>query len=479
MYFKLKKVSFIVFTLLLTLLLVTSCSDDNNVSGPNDDLNLVETAQDYGNFSTLLSIVEDLGLTGTLQNNELTVLAPTDEAFEALPDGLLESLTDEQLTEIITYHLIGGTVSSGDIGATQEAETLQGESVYIRNTDISVIVNGTSSVALADLSATNGVIHAVDEVLLPDSYGTIVDNAVKRYDLSTLVSLLDDQGLVSTLADEDAEFTVFAPTNAAFSALRTTLDLYTEDQVTNTLLYHVLGSAVQASQLSESQSVATLNDGEEILIELSDGVVTINGSATVQIVDIISTNGVIHIINDLLIPEALRDIIPPDDLNPLVGEWSVDPTEGSLGVGPSPGNYEWYSISASEIVERDCFFDDLYVFNADGSFENQMQNETWVESWQEGVADGEDGCATPIAPHDGSTIGTWEVDESNNVTISGEGLFLGLAKVHNGGEDGDPVNDTITYQYELSEDESILEVTIQGWLDAVPDATWYFRFVRQ
>jgi uncharacterized surface protein with fasciclin (FAS1) repeats len=102
MYHNIKKVSFIVFTLLLTLFLVTSCSDDNNnISGPNDDLNLVETAEDYGNFSTLLSIVRDLGLTETLQNNELTVLAPTDAAFEALPEGLLESLTDEQLTGII------------------------------------------------------------------------------------------------------------------------------------------------------------------------------------------------------------------------------------------------------------------------------------------------------------------------------------------------------------------------------------------
>ena len=478
MYYNIKKVSFIVFTLLLTLFLVTSCSDDNNnISGPNDDLNLVETAEDYGNFSTLLSIVSDLGLTETLQNNELTVLAPTDAAFEALPEGLLESLTDEQLTGIITYHLIGGTVGTGDIGATQEAVTLQGESVFIRNTEISVIINGTSSVALADLSATNGVIHAVDEVLLPDSYGTIVDNAAKRYDLSTLVGLLDDQGLISTLADEDAEFTVFAPTNSAFSAIRTTLDLYTEDQVTSTLLYHVLGSAVEASQLTESQTVATLNDGEEILIEVSDGVVTINNSATVEVVDVVSTNGVIHIINDVLIPEALSDIIPPDDLNPLVGEWSVDPTSGSLAVGPAPGNYEWYSISSSEIAERGCFYDDLYVFSADGSFENQLQDQTWVEAWQEGVA--ADGCGAPVAPHDGSTIGTWVIDESNNVTITGEGLFLGLAKVHNGGEDGDPVNDTITYKYELSEDDTILEVTIQGWNSGVPEATWYFRFIRQ
>ena len=105
-----------------------------------------------------------------------------------------------------------------------------------------------------------------------------------------------------------------------------------------------------------------------------------------------------------------------------------------------------------------------------------MQSETWVEAWQEGVS--ADECASPVAPHDGTTIGTWEVDGSS-VTIAGEGLFLGLAKVHNGGEDGDPVDDTITYQYELTDDDNTLEVTIQGWNAGVPDATWYFRFTRQ
>src|SRR6056297_983770 len=477
MYNNFKKVSFIVFTLLLTLILVTSCSDDdNNISGPNENLNLVETAEDYGNFSTLLSIVNDLGLTETLRNSELTVLAPTDAAFEALPDGLLDDLTDEQLTEIISYHLIDGTIESSDIGETQEAVTLQGDMMYIQNNGSSVLVNGTASVALADLSASNGVLHAVNKVLLPDAYGTVVDNAVKRYSLSTLVGLLDDRGLVSTLADTDSEFTVFAPTNAAFSAIRSTLNVFTEEQVDSTLLYHVLSSAVQSSDLSPSQSVATLNDGEEILIEVSEGVVTINGSATVQVADVNSTNGVIHIIDEVLIPEALRGITPPDDSNPLVGEWSVDPTPGSLAVGPSPDNLTWYSISSSEIAARGCFYDDLYIFNSDGSFVNQMQNETWVEAWQEGVE--ADGCAAPVAPHDGSTVGTWEVDGSS-VTISGEGVFLGLAKVHNGGEDGDPENDTITYQYDLSEDEETLEITIQGWLADTPDATWYFRFTRQ
>lgn len=307
-----KRLSLTVGLPLIAAFLFTACSDDYNptADNPDEELNIVETAEDAGNFTTLLTVATDLGLAETLQNEELTVFAPTDAAFEALPDGLLENLTDAQLTEIILYHVLEGSVESAQIEAQQDAETLQGERLFLQSDDSGVTVNGSTSVISADITASNGVIHAVDQVLLPDAFGTVVDNAVKRYDLTTLVGLVTDQGLASTLADTEAEFTVFAPTNAAFEAISSTLETLSDDQVTNTLLYHVLGSAVQASQLSESQTVATLNNDEEILIEVSEGVVTINGSATVQIADVVSSNGVIHIIDGVLIPEALGGGIP-------------------------------------------------------------------------------------------------------------------------------------------------------------------------
>jgi len=307
-----KRVSLLIGLPLLAVFLLTACSDDYNptADNPNQELNIVETAEDAGNFTTLLTVATDLGLAETLQNEELTVFAPTDDAFNALPEGLLDNLTESQLTEIILYHVLEGTVESNQIETQQDAETVQGERIFLQSDANGVTVNGTTSVINADISASNGVIHAVDQVLLPDAFGTVVDNAVKRYDLTTLVGLVTDQGLVSTLNDAEAEFTVFAPTNAAFAAISSTLETLSGDQVTNTLLYHVLGSAVQASQLSESQTVATLNNDEEILIEVSEGVVTINGSATVQIADVIGSNGVIHIIDEVLIPEALGGGIP-------------------------------------------------------------------------------------------------------------------------------------------------------------------------
>lgn len=168
---------------------------------------------------------------------------------------------------------------------------------------------------------------------------------------------------------------------------------------------------------------------------------------------------------------------PGDDEEPeldplLIGSWKMDPTAGSLAVGPSADDLSWFAVSAGDVAARDCFYDDLYTFNEDGSFENELGDETWVEGWQEGVE--EEGCGAPVPPHDGSEAGTWSAD-GESVTVSGEGIYLGLAKVHNGGEDGNPSGDTITYDYVLSEDNTILEVTISGWLDDNPDATWYYR----
>ena len=133
--------------------------------------NLVETAQDAGNFTTLLAAAEAAGLVDTLTSGEFTVFAPTDEAFAALPEGTVESLLEEenrqQLTDILLYHVVPGTVMSTDLSDDMEAATaLEGRSVMI-DLDDGVRV-GPATVTTADIEASNGVIHVIDQVLLPE-----------------------------------------------------------------------------------------------------------------------------------------------------------------------------------------------------------------------------------------------------------------------------------------------------------------------
>lgn len=164
-----------------------------------------------------------------------------------------------------------------------------------------------------------------------------------------------------------------------------------------------------------------------------------------------------------------------EDVNPLVGSWQIASQAGALAVGEAAGNYGWWSLTADDLGARACLLDDTYTFNADGSFENDMGSATWVEGWQ--GADPE-GCNAPIAPHNGGTSGTWSADDMT-ITITGRGSFLGLAKVHNTAEDGNPANNTITYNYTLNTAGTELEITISGWLADVPAATWYYKLVKQ
>jgi len=169
----------------------------------------------------------------------------------------------------------------------------------------------------------------------------------------------------------------------------------------------------------------------------------------------------------------------PDDVTgpALSGSWKLAPIAGALGVGEALGNYNWWTNSEADVTTRACLFDDEYVFNADGSFNNVLGSETWVETWQTGVT--AEGCGAPVAPHDGSNAATWSVDEAaGTITISGLGAYLGLAKVHNGGEDGTPVDNTITYDYSLSADGNSMDVTISGFNAGVAGATWIFKMVK-
>ncbi|NNK83684.1 MAG: hypothetical protein HKO92_11225 [Flavobacteriaceae bacterium] len=149
------------------------------------------------------------------------------------------------------------------------------------------------------------------------------------------------------------------------------------------------------------------------------------------------------------------------NLGPIAGIWKLAPEAGALGVGPALNDVSWWSSSSDDVATRSCLFDDEYVFNSDGSFQNVLGGETWIEGWQ-GAA-GEE-CGTPVFPHDGSASATWSYnDAAGTLTIDGTGAFLGLAKVYNGGELGSPAEaaSSITYMVTLSDDGLSMELDIE------------------
>lgn len=273
------------------------------------EANIVDQAEELGNFTTLVGALETTNLTTTLKYlGPFTVFAPTDDAFSNLPDGLLASLSASELTEILQYHVASGAVLSTDLMAQQAVPSLTEEELFI-TADGDVTVNGSSTVTTADVEVSNGVIHAVDKVLLPDAYGTVVDAAAKRYFFSTLVQAVTDAGLADALSASDATLTVFAPTDEAFSNLPDgLLASLTTEQLTRILQYHVLGSEVFAGDLQAEQSAESLL-GEDLYITTGEEGAFINGSSEIITTDVDVNNGVIHAINEVLLPNEFLNIV--------------------------------------------------------------------------------------------------------------------------------------------------------------------------
>ena len=164
---------------------------------------------------------------------------------------------------------------------------------------------------------------------------------------------------------------------------------------------------------------------------------------------------------------------PPGGGDPLVGTWRIAPEAGAFGVGPALGDVSWFSNTTDDVTTRACFFDDEYVFNADGTFQNVLGTETWVEPWQGAAAEE---CGAPVFPHDGSASATYTYNPAGNITIDGTGAFLGLAKVYNLGELTSPgeAPATISYIAELSEDGNTLELDIE----VAGGGYWSFKLVK-
>ena len=156
----------------------------------------------------------------------------------------------------------------------------------------------------------------------------------------------------------------------------------------------------------------------------------------------------------------------------VVGTWIVAPEAGALKVGPTPNDGSWWQNSAADVELRACFFDDEYVFNLDGSFQNILGDATWVETWQ-GVA--ADGCAAPVAPHDGSNPAIWEYDaNTGTLTLEGVGAYLGIPKAITGGELSNPADApaSIAYGITLSDNDMTMTLVI-----STGGGFWTFKLI--
>jgi len=334
------------------LILMPATSSAQSMS----DKTVVEIAAGNDNFSTLVTAVKAAGLAETLSGEgPFTVFAPTNEAFAALPEGLVAALVKPEnkaiLQKILTYHVVSGNLKATDVVAgiksnngTLTAKTVAGSDFMVMldmgKVKIKDGKGNVTNVTATDISGSNGVIHVIDRVMLPTDVdpGTLLkgtamkmvkESAASASDMgptisaiasgnenfSTLTAALGAAGLVETF-DAIGEYTVFAPTNDAFNKLPegtvATLTTTAKDKLKTILAYHVVpavissGDLVAAIKANRNYYIMQTLGTQTIVATIKDGKVQIidqNGNrSTVIMTDVEASNGVIHAIDTVIMP---------------------------------------------------------------------------------------------------------------------------------------------------------------------------------
>jgi len=305
-----------------TLLLTTAAAAVTALlvgcGGDDHEQNIVEIAQTDPRFSILAEAVVAADLAGTLAGpGPFTLFAPTNDAFAALlielgvsKAALLANKT--LLTTVLTYHVLGSRVLLADVPIGKAITSLQGGVFKVETAGGTAITDGRnrkSQITQTNILASNGVIHVIDRVILPADK-TIVQTAQSINDFSILVEAVVAAGLVPTLSSA-GPFTLFAPTNAAFAAALTELNLtkaqlLASPQLGNILRYHVVAGRVLKADVPIGVDIPTVLAASETLRVNSALVITDETGRTSKITatDVFTSNGVIHVIDKVILPSA-------------------------------------------------------------------------------------------------------------------------------------------------------------------------------
>ncbi len=309
----------IVLSMLILVLAVPFVFADNHES------TIVDIAVGSEDFETLTAAVVAAGLDGALSGGEWTVFAPTDAAFAKLgldASNIGSAFSKAELTDILLYHVLTTAVSSEQAKASQGDIVMgNGKLAGLKYFDGSLYLNDDSKVVAADVIASNGVIHVVDTVILPpwprtedapdgeigDSSvatgNTIVDIAVNDGRFDTLVAAVVAADLAGALSG--GSWTVFAPTDAAFAKLgldeTNVASAFTKEELTDILLYHVLTAPVSSEEAKASQGDITMANGQIAGLKYFSGSLYVNDDSKVIIKDINADNGVIHVVDTVIL----------------------------------------------------------------------------------------------------------------------------------------------------------------------------------
>lgn len=309
-----QKILLLVFVLLLSVSIAQASHHEP----------IVDIAAGNDNFDTLVAAVGAAGLADELSGGEWTVFGPTDAAFAKLglnAGNIADTYTQEELAEILLYHVTDEEMSSAELKAEQgDIVMANGELAGVKYFDGDIYVNDVALVVMPNILASNGVIHGIDNVLIgpwpqdeeepatpieaTPSGDSIAEIAMADGRFDTAVAAIVAAGLDDELLFGD-DWTAFVPTDAAFASLglnaENIADTYTQEELRDILLYHVMAEEMSTAELKADQGDFRMANNELAGVKYYDGDIYVNDDARVIDPDIVASNGVIHVVDTVIL----------------------------------------------------------------------------------------------------------------------------------------------------------------------------------
>lgn len=305
----------VTWVLLLGLIIITGCGD-NDVSGPGENPGtptLMETIESDAGLTILEELLEGTSLKTVLESNGTTTLfAPTDAAFQKLPAGYLESLDINQKRSLLEYHSYEGSYGIINEIKRESVVTMQGDPLFMEiGQSFGNLINNRASFVKTNTETGNGILHTIDEVLIPDQMGTLYDNIFKRYDYKNFAARLEAADLADYLKSPGT-ITLLTTSDAALDRYVTTEELnFTDEDWKEIMRYHVIAMDITSAGPGTKMALPTMHQNSDSVYLVVDqpGEFLINGIGGSPVQQVSATNGKIVLPSGIMLPDKFIGVL--------------------------------------------------------------------------------------------------------------------------------------------------------------------------
>ncbi len=313
---------FTVLSLALAFI-VAGCKESGNTITPIEEPDVLDYIQSTANLGTLADLLDGTSVAQSLSGSgTVTIFAPSDAAFNKLPQGYLQGLTDQQILDILKYHVYSGDYPVINEIKREAITSLHGDPLFLEiGQSFGNLLNGQAKFVTTNIEAANGRIHVIDVVLIPDQYGTLADNIYKRYDYRKLYDRMESTGLLTTL-NEAGSKTLLAPVNSSIEGIDNYINDYFDDALSaeqwlEIMKHHIINEDISGYGPDTQKALVTLS-GDSVYLEVLEPETYKLNNFQIPLDLVTSSNGKIMFVTGAMLPDKYLGVLTLMDKRPYL-----------------------------------------------------------------------------------------------------------------------------------------------------------------